>query len=287
MLEKYQEWLNQEVTDPAKRNSLFWKLPLAAGAVLASGLVLPQLIRAEGWIDASKKPWSSRYWFPLGENAARIRGIPRLHDFGGPLHAYDRLYQAKYGINPRFREKAESYAERTRNYYPDTLDWAGGCDGLAHANIHKSQPSTKVESVAGVEIDYPNKVGLLVALHKIDDLYRPGNPEALIADFLATGDSFVAVVTEKGGTETWNMAAVAVSPDGQNVLVTSFGEDPKSLHISRIIDAYRPYPTNQRNLYNLDPTLLEPFSAHEIEIGGGFKLDNDLVEAVIYKGTLI
>lgn len=260
---------------------------LAAVSATAALLLIPGKASADEWVYANKELWSSRYWFPLGEDAANTRSIPRLHDIGGPLHAYDRLFQAKYGTNPHFREKAESYVERVRKYYPDTLGWAGGCDGLAHANIHKPQPSTKVESVAGVKIDYPNKVGLLVALHKIDDLYRLGNPEALIADFLATGDSFVAVATEKGGTETWNMAAVAVSPDGQNVLITNFGREEKLIHRYQIVDAYRPYLRSQRGLNGLDPALLEPFSDYEIEIGGGFVLDQDLVEAVVYRGALI
>ncbi len=202
------------------------------------------------------------------------------------MDAYDKLYQAKNGTNPHFRELAENYVNRTINYYPDTLSFAGGCGGLAAANILEPEPPQESAVVAGVNITYPVRVGLLTALHEIDDLHRSASVEALMADSLATGNSFVVSAIENGN-ETWNMAVLAISSDGQNVLVTNFGKDPKPLSVFRIADAYRPYPRSQRGLNGIDPAQLELFSEWQMQIGGGFELDEELVRAVVYRGVII
>lgn len=237
---------------------------LLAGA----GIAVLGIGQAETLAFASEEPWSDKYWFPIGEATAGSRGIPRLD---AVLDVYDKIAGTSFAQSAR--EFLEDYSRR----FPGTLDYAGYCHGLAHAGLREPQPSRETTTFEGVELTYPTKVGLLVAFHSGDAMYRPvssddpqANFQALIGEFNQTGEAFVVDLPDKYAGQVGSWYRIYL---GRGTF-TDFGTANKALPVGWIRDAYRPYL--EKDTGGLDQSKVE-FVPDRLQNKWKFDLDAELV----------
>lgn len=221
----------------------------------------------ESWIYG-RPIWQDWRWFPIGPEKARRDGLITLEE---SLGKYDKLAKLLLGIDSRFQAQYKSFASTYIASFPLTLEWAGFCHGLAHAENLEPQPKTSPETFIlpdgeKVTVTYQDRIAFLVAIHSGDAMFRPGgkslqkNLDILIDGLTKIGQPFVIEAPAPGLPGLWYRGVGGVSEDRNTLMATGFKKNGGLEPIERALvrDAYIAIPRLEVRTWGGDPKLLEP-----------------------------